>query len=289
MSATIQETTSRQRRHTGAQSALEASTSTEGTTMSQTATAPASGAQSAAMDTTTLEIGGLSVTLPNRFSAMVGQPLTEDMSKIIFAHVSGQFRNNQNANAKARAERYGKAETDTGRKENMPLTVDDYLKIWADYMPNVGGAVRLSSMETMRLEAAETAWVKRVAAHNAMEKEMAGVATEERKVLGKLPIIAAAAGISNLPAFNLRITANGVTKSYTALPRKTEGWTDADKDAAQADWRAQKDAFLQRVMAAPYMAESVQAELDALIAKREAKKSGNGAAATPAPDSGDLL
>lgn len=114
----------------------------------------------------------VAVTLPNRFLDLVGKPFTSDLANIVYTHVAGQFRNNQNANAKNRADRLeklGDKATAEDLRSNRVYTTTDYLDVWQSYMPSVTiGSQRVGAEEKFETKAAHRAFVAIVAAHNAL-------------------------------------------------------------------------------------------------------------------------
>lgn len=104
--------------------------------------------------TVTIEIAGMEVTLPVRFSA--GQIITENQAKVLDAAYQRQFTNNQNALAKAR--------TDGSNKTAQP-DADGLAALYQDYEPSIGGS-RTGSMEKNRQEAAWRFWTAHVKDHN---------------------------------------------------------------------------------------------------------------------------
>lgn len=124
-------------------------------------------------------IKGTKVFLPNYYLAMVGQPLTAELAMSVFMHRSGQFRNNQSANADARADRYTAAKTDAEREANAPWSDKQYVELWegtgpwanADgtpnpYTPKQLETTRTSAAEKLNNDAAEAAWAEMVMMHN---------------------------------------------------------------------------------------------------------------------------
>ena len=76
-------------------------------------------------ETVRIEVAGFVVQVPRRFYA--GSALTEAQAKVLNAAYIRQFRNNQNANAEARAKR-----------GEPPLTQKELQDIWRGYEPAVG-------------------------------------------------------------------------------------------------------------------------------------------------------
>ncbi len=100
-----------------------------------------------------LEIAGITVELPVRFTA--GHVLTDNEAKTLDAAYRRQFRNNQDANAKARA-----------AKNEAPLTADELVKLYLDYQPAVereGNGNAVSDLD----RAAWDAWLAAIIEHNA--------------------------------------------------------------------------------------------------------------------------
>jgi hypothetical protein len=77
-------------------------------------------------ETVRIEVAGSIVKVGKRFYA--GSALTEAQAKVLNGAYLRQFRNNQNANALARAKR-----------GDPPLTAKELLAIWMDYEPDIGG------------------------------------------------------------------------------------------------------------------------------------------------------
>lgn len=148
MSASTQEHNTRRNRHQDA----EAQNSGNGADVAQSA------------NTVTIEIAGLEVILPVKFSS--GHVLTENQAKVLDAAYQRQFTNNQNAGAKSRAEALTKATTDAERAAKAPMSATEIAALYTDYEPSVGGGPRQSSMEKMRQEAAWRAWTVLVGEHN---------------------------------------------------------------------------------------------------------------------------
>jgi hypothetical protein len=81
-----------------------------------------------------LKQAGLTFDLPVRFVA--GMVMDETIASIVQDAVEAQFRNNQNANVANRAKRFEAATTDAERDANKPLTADDFVALFVDYLPN---------------------------------------------------------------------------------------------------------------------------------------------------------
>lgn len=241
----------------------EKDTSTMDTHSTHTAAASHDGANGANVvrlpaETVTLEIAGLQVTLPRKFS--VGHVLTENQARVLDAAYQRQFTNNQTASAKARSDAYDKATTDAERAAKMPLTAEQIAALYADYEPNVGREPRQSSVEKMRYEAAWRAWVSMVQEHNR------AVAT------GGAPVITKA---GNKPV------------TLMSAPRLPAGSSEAARKANAEAFAEAKHVFLSRMLERPEYAEVIQVQLDAIMAESGAKKV---AKITDAVESGaDLL
>ena len=195
--------------------------------------------------TATLDINGLPVTVPNKFVLLVDPDgnFNGNTSDIMFAHVSGQFRNNQVANSKARAERYAK----NGKPEDAPWSVEQYQEAWlgnpakniAPYMPKVGVAGdRLSEGERNRLEAAKRVLIKLINEHNS------NLANGKEKIL-------------NSP-------------KHVDLPKrpKKDGKSAADHKSAIEAWEASQETLYKQLLATPKYAARIQAELDSIEAEK---------------------
>lgn len=190
----------------------------------------------------TVEIAGLQVNLPVKFKP--GHVLTDNEAKTLDAAYQRQFTNNQNSIAKGRADKLAKATTDADKAALVPLTAAQIAALYTDYAPQVGGGPRMGSLERMRHDAGWKAWVKVVAEHN----KSVGA--------GGAPVIAKAG-----------------QNVVTVGPQKGNLTADAYK-TARKDWdETGKDAFTARILTTPWMADRVQAELDAMIAAKEAEKS----------------
>lgn len=282
MSASTQETRQeRRQRHSApeAQQAEPASASngSNGATMPDTRTV-----------VITSKTGGdstaVSVSLPNKFSNLVGQPLTPDWIKIIFAHVSSQFRNNQNANAEARFKKYAKAQAEGNTAEmaaNAPLTVDQYLTIWSTYLPEVGGGPRMGSLERMRYDAAWDAWLAVFAEHNASVKAGTGkvIPNGVDKTTGE-PI-----ELAN-PTFRITMP-DGTVKRYGSTPSQTKGMTDEVHAGLVEQFNTAKDAMIAKIQSTSWIADRVEAAYQLALAKRGKAKETVTTATTP--DQEDLL
>jgi hypothetical protein len=203
--------------------------------------------------------GGVIAHLPVRFHA--GQVLDDNTAEILQTAVVRQYINNVNANIKNRAERYAKATNDAGRAANAPLTPEEIAADFSNYLPNVGGGARGSTMERLKAEAAWQAWVDVVAEHNAAVV----------KPHGEPVIIKAGKRIVH------------------TTPQRGDFSNEADHKAALKAWReAGKAAFVTQLQTVPWMAERIQAALDALLRKREADKTAP-ASTTPSVNGMDLL
>lgn len=205
--------------------------------MSQTTSAPATETSEAALNTVNVEIAGLQVTLPVKFSA--GHTLTDAQAKVLDAAYQRQFTNNQNAMAKARAEKLAKATTNEEKAAAAPLTAAQIAELYTNYEPQVGGGPRLGSMEKLRLDAAWRAYVKAVKDHNDAIKA------------GQPGIFAASGPVAQMTA-----------------PRKTKDVSEEAHKAALEEYQNGRTAFLQKMLALPKYAERIQIELDALMAER---------------------
>jgi hypothetical protein len=149
-----------------------------------------------------------------------------------------QFTNNMNANAKARSERYAKAEDDAARNANLPFSADDVLKIWADYQPNVSGAPRQGSLERMQQDAAKRTWFELIAEHNEAIKSGAAPVLKSPKMVQAEP-----------------------------RPRKAKETSEADHTAAVEAWEGRQSALYSRILATPAYAERVAKHLEAIQAE----------------------
>lgn len=215
----------------------------------------------AALPAIVKDIHGVSVSLPRMNVA--GMPHTELSALTADTFNARQFVNNMVAGAKAREEAYAKAENDEDRAKYAPWTADDYLAKWAKYEYTGGGTVKVSAMEQMRYDAAWSAYVGLVTAHNA------AVAAGREPVIvkrGAKPIIIA------------------------EKPRKDKKTSQEDHDAAIASWQTGRDNVVARMRENPEYADMVQKELDRIMAEAGTAKA---AAAVKAEevvaDGSDLL
>lgn len=199
------------------------------------------------------------VDLPNKFASLVGQPLSEDMAKIIFTHVAGQFRNNQAANAAAREKRFAK----DAKPEDMPWTVAQYLDRWNGtgayagnpYMPEVGAGPRMSTQERIRLDAAKAVWFALVAEHN------------EAVSKGQPPVL-------NNP---------GAVK-IDKRPAKDKTMSTEAHAAAVEAWQERTDSLYRKLLSVPKYADRIQAQIDLLLNEAGKKADAEATAATATED-----
>jgi hypothetical protein len=193
----------------------------------------------AAVPVATIDIGGLSVSLPIKFSP--GHILTENQAKILDSAYQRQFTNNQAANAKARAERFKAAKTDSDRAANAPLTAAQLADIYATYEPAVGDTVRTDMLTRLRQEAAWRLWVSMVTAHN-----------DDVRSGGKSPVFSKAAG------------------KIVPLPERAIKVNEGGKEVviSLAD---QRNTLANDLLARPSYADRIQVMLDAILAERGKK------------------
>lgn len=234
-------------------------------------TAAPAPAAAAAPETVAVELGGVSVPLPRKF--MAGPVvLTANQALILDAAYQRQFKNNQDANAKARAEAYAKATTDEARADKAPLTAEQYIALYRDYEPAVGGAPRLGSMEKLRQEAGWRFWVGHVAEHNKLV------------AAGQTGLIAKAQGKQ---VALLRAPTKAETKLATGLTG--EALDKAHKEALDTFNTGTKPAFVSKLLAFPMYAEGVQIALDAIMAERGASKAKEATVTVDTVSSDDLF
>jgi hypothetical protein len=189
-----------------------------------------------AIAVTFAQAGNLQVNLPRKFK--VGDTMTSDMALILDTAYARQFTNNMNANAKARSERYAKAEDDKARNDNLPFSADDVLRIWGDYQPNVSGAPRQGSLERMQQDAAKRTWFELIAEHNeAIDSGAAPVLKSTKKVQAE------------------------------ARPRKAKETSEADHTAAVEAWEGRQTALYSRILSTEAYAARVQRHLEAIQAE----------------------
>lgn len=245
---------------------------TEPAAETTTATAPVAETASAApsgngADTTAYEVAGQTVNLPIVFQD--GHICNANQAKVLQAAHERQYRNNMNANAKARAERLAKAITDADRAANQPYTAAEIVSDFVTYCqtgPQIGGGPRLGSMERLRLEAAWNAWKLLVNRHNDAIKA------------GSEPVITAS---PTKPVALMRNPTKGESKveyikavqAGTAQP----GQEDAFHEAALKTAEEIKVSFLNKMLGMSKYASIIQEQLDLLLAEKKATK-----AVTPA-------
>jgi len=168
-----------------------------------------------------LKNAGLTFDLPVRFVA--GMVMDETIASIVQDAVEAQFRNNQNANVANRAKRFEAATTDAEREANKPLTAEDFVALFVDYLPNArvsnGGAT-----------------IKRLAAWNVINNL---VALHNRRIEHKEPGI--------LP------TPENPSESLLGIPK------------------GQKEQAIDNILSTTTHAESIQQEIDRLLAERANK------------------
>ena len=212
-----------------------------------------------------LKQAGFKILVPYKFSA--GHVLSDNEAKILDAAYQRQFRNNQDANAKARALRYQAAKTDAEREENKPLTAAEIAALYTDYQPAVGDTLRLSTLERMRYEAAEMVWNDITARHTKAviaggAPVIAALVTADGKAA---PYNAAAYNLRSVPTAKLKNVLNPAT--HKNAPETDEEFETRRKsiiDARNNHWRMMLDR--------PKYAEAIQAALDALLMAKEGDK-----------------
>lgn len=206
------------------------------------------GEAQAASQTVTIEIAGLQVTLPVRFRS--GHVLTENQAKVLDSAYQRQFTNNQNANAKARADRFTKATTDAEREANLALTANELAEFYPDYEPAVGGGPRMGSMEKMRSDAAWRAWVQLVKEHNdAVTAGGTAVITKAVDSYGKPKPVA-----------------------VQTCPRKPRDMSEEAHKVVREEFEQTKALFIDKLLSMPLYAERIQVQLDAILAEKGANK-----------------
>jgi hypothetical protein len=218
----------------------------------------------AAVPTLSTDIEGVAVTLPRSFKA--GDIMNDTTALIVDTFRVRQFTNNQVALAKARAANYAKAENDEERAKYVPLTAEQILAKWVDYMPTIGGTGKVSASEKLRHEAAWAAYVKMVGDHNAAVK--AG---------NSEPVIAKGIDPNGKP----------VVLSISQRPTKSKDVSAEDHEAAVEAWEAKRENIRNNMLSKPAYAERVQIELDRLMAEKGAAKEKASETATVAAD--DIL
>lgn len=207
-----------------------------------------------------VEIASLQVNLPVKFTT--GHVLTDNEAKTLDAAYVRQFTNNQNALAKARAEKFAAATTDADKAAAAPLTADQLAALYTDYAPQVGGGPRMGSLERLRHDAGWKAWTKVVAEHN---KSIGGGGEPVIAKAGKAPVL--------------------VGPQRTAFPAGAEG--TASYKAARKEWDdTGKDVFIGRLLTTPWMADRITAEYNTMVAERDAERAAREAEKSAPPSTG---
>jgi hypothetical protein len=173
-----------------------------------------------------------------------------------------QFASNMNANAVNRAARLKTAiekQDQAGINANQPYTAEEVLKAWAEYERTPPGGERQSSLERLRHEAAWKAWVLILTEHNKSVRDGTG------------PVI----------------PTDKVGKAYALIRKGDIDKPGQAKETAEA-WAKRKQAYIERLLTVPWMADRIQAQLDLLTAEAEANKA-KAAQADAAPASTDEL
>ena len=210
--------------------------------------------------TVAIEIAGVTVNLPLKFAA--GHVLTDKQAKILDAAYQRQFRNNQEANAKARADRFSKATTDAERSANRPLTGAEVTALYGDYEPTVGGSGSgASAAEKLKTDVAWRFWISLVAEHN------------KAVTSGAAPVIAKA-GMKQV--------------KIAEPPRKQKGQTDEAAKAAREAFDAERSVFIEKLYASKDYGPKIAALLEIEKAARAASVVKTDAADVVVAD-GDLL
>lgn len=191
------------------------------------------------------------INLPFYLETMAGQPLEAKHCVALHAHLTGQFRNNETANAKARAARYAKAiaEGKTPDAKDERWTEEQYLDKWlgrgeysdvGPFFPDIGRTgARLSDDERNRIEAARRAWAQLIADHNA------AIDAGEKPVLASLK-----------------------KQAVVSRPTKTKNVSQTDHDAAVKRWEDAQMAIYNKIMTDEKYAERFQVALDAVLAEQ---------------------
>jgi hypothetical protein len=116
------------------------------------------------LGTNTTEIADTELELPVRFGA--GQVMDATLANLVDTFFLRSFTRQQDAAAKLRAENLGKAKTAEDKAKYQPLTVADLQKLYADFVPPLGGT-RMSTMDKIRADAAWQTWQDLIEEHNA--------------------------------------------------------------------------------------------------------------------------
>lgn len=219
--------------------------------------------EASAPQTVTITIADMQVTLPVKF--LPGHVLSDNQAKVLDAAYQRQFTNNQNANAKSKAEalaKLGDKATDADRAKYAPLSASEIAALYPDYEPSVGGGPRLGSMEKMRHDATWSAWVQWVTEHNA------SIAA------GGEPVIAKAGKAGVKVGYSI--------PSVAAKDETPEAF--AERKLATQNART---AFIERMLSMPEHADKIQVQLDRILAERGKGKEGKDGVAVL--DAGDSL
>jgi len=177
--------------------------------------------------------------------------LTENQAKILDAAYQRQFTNNQNANIKARAERFAKS----GKPEDAPLSATDLAALYMDYEPTVGGAARGSTLETLRHETAWEFWSDLMVRHN------------EAAASGGEPLIKRAVdGTGKAVIAKLPFAHPG------RAPKNAAPDVKAAHEAKVAEYDAAKAAFVGRLLEHKEYGAPIAALIAAKLAAKKADK-----------------
>jgi hypothetical protein len=215
----------------------------------------------------------LPVALDRKYGKLVGQPITQYAADLLDAMISRQFKNNQSANALARATKFAAATTSEDRTKNAPLSETDYQSLWTDYAgPDVDlGGGRAGSGEKQRDTAAWNAWVQILADHTAMVAAGDFVLDDKGQPTGTTLFL------STKPM------------SVTPKPRKEKNSSAESHAVSLAAWEAARANIITKVLAAPRFAHYVTAEMDKLKAAAGKGKAADATVVVEATAQADLI
>ena len=163
--------------------------------------------------------------------------------------------------ARTRAKKFAVATTDAEREANKPFTLDDYLTGWPTYVANVAVRTGTAAVETMLDKATWNAWLKIVAAHDALVKA------------GKPGLVAAAKDRNpDSPTFGKPTVVPPYTYEMWRLTRNSDAATKERHAAELAEFNDAKRTHIETMQHMPRFADAIAKELAVLQAAADAKK-----------------
>ena len=177
-----------------------------------------------------LELKGIDVSLPVRFSA--GFVCDAIHAKILETACRRQFKNNMDANISNRDKRLAASKTEAEKAANAPYTAAEIAALWGTYLPAIGDTPRQGSAERLEGEARYNAYVAAIAQHN------------DNVTSGK-------PGIFSAP---------GVLKNALIPAKKSKGVSEEAHKVYLAEMAEKRSAFLEKFASMPKYAPLVEAE-----------------------------